>query len=462
MRKNALTGKQPLMSRMIRPERVMALGFLAMILLGTALLSLPVATVERRSAGVLNALFTATSAVCVTGLAVLDTGTVFSVFGKVVIIALIQIGGLGFMVFATLIMVALGRRISLRNRVLIRESMNATSLSGLVRLSIWFFGLALVIELLGACILGIRFIPMYGVGKGILYSLFHSVSAFCNAGFDLFGDFQSLAGFQRDPLVLLTLTALIVLGGLGFSVITECLHFSRARTRLSLHTKLVLVTSAILLVSGTALIALLEWDNPATLAGGDLNNGDKLLNALFQSVTLRTAGFASFDQANLRDSSKLLGLLYMFVGGSPASTSGGVKTTTLATLALVVISSIHGRREVNVFGKRLDIGTIRRALVIASIGAVAVLLGGVLLAVLERDSGIPLIDLIYETVSAFATVGLSSAGTPNLSAASRIVLLPMMFLGRVGPLTLAYALAAREGDDSANHVRYPEEKIMIG
>lgn len=440
----------------------MALGFLALILLGTTLLSLPVAAVGRRSIGVFNALFTATSAVCVTGLVVVDTGTAFSVFGKTVIILLIQIGGLGFMVFATLAMVALGRRISLRNRVLIRESMSATNLSGLVRLSLWFFGMALLIELLGACLLSIRFIPLFGVRTGILYSLFHSISAFCNAGFDLFGGFQSLAQFRTDPLVLLTLAGLVILGGLGFSVLTECLHFRGNARKLSLHAKLVLSVSALLLVVGAIVVMAMEWNNPGTLAADGMSAGDKVLNAFFQSVTFRTAGFASVDQLSLRNSTKLLGLVFMFIGASPASTGGGVKTTTIAALFLLVAATIRGREDVNVFGKRLSTSTVRRALTVLFIGLAMVLVCSVMLAVAERGSGASMIDLMYEVVSAFATVGISSAGTPSFTRMGQALLLPMMFLGRVGPLTLAYALAAREESRTDNRMHYPEEKIMIG
>jgi len=262
--------------RTIRPERIMALGFLCVILVGTILLGLPISTTSRHSIGVHDALFTATSAVCVTGLVVVDTGTVFSLFGKLIVLLLIQIGGLGFMIFATLVMIALGRRISLRNRMLIRESMNTTSLGGLVRLTKWFSILALLLEFGGACLLSIRFIPLYGTQTGILMSVFHAVSAFCNAGFDLFGNYASLSAFQRDPMVLLTVTTLIILGGLGFFVLTEFLQCRFHFRRFSLHTKLVLVLTGALLVLGMVLILALEWDNPETLGNPSLNFWDKL------------------------------------------------------------------------------------------------------------------------------------------------------------------------------------------
>lgn len=448
--------------RTIRPERMMALGFLCVILVGTILLSLPISTVSHHSLGFHKSLFTATSAVCVTGLVVADTGTTFSIFGKLVIMVLIQIGGLGFMIFATLVMLALGRRISLRNRVLIRESMNMTNLSGLVRLSKWFSMLALLIELGGALLLSIRFIPRFGVQKGILFSVFHAVSAFCNAGFDLFGNYESLVQFQRDPTVLLTITMLIVLGGLGFSVLTEFLHFRFHFSKYSLHTKLVLVITGILLVMGMVLIFALEWDNPQTLGDDSLSVGDRLVNALFQSTTLRTAGFATVDQAKLTDSSKLISVIFMFIGASPASTGGGVKTTTMSVLVLLIISVVRGRDRVNVFGKQLSPNTVKRALAIVFISLGIVIICTCALSISERANGKDMLDLVFEATSAFATVGLSATGTQTLNGFSQSLLIPIMYFGRVGPLTLAFALANRMENNPRNRVHYPEEKIMIG
>jgi len=448
--------------RTIRPERIMALGFLCMILVGTMLLALPISTVSHHSLGFHKSLFTATSAVCVTGLVVTDTGTTFSIFGKIVILLLIQIGGLGFMIFATLVMVALGRRISLRNRVLIRESMNMTNLSGLVRLSKWFSMLALLIELGGALLLSIRFIPRFGLEKGILYSVFHAVSAFCNAGFDLFGHYESLAQFQRDPTVLLTLTMLIVLGGLGFSVLTEFLHFRFHFNKYSLHTKLVLVITALLLGLGMVLMLALEWDNPQTLGNEALGIGDRLVNALFQSTTLRTAGFATVDQARLTDSSKLISVIFMFIGASPASTGGGVKTTTMSVVALLIVSVIRGRDSVNVFGKQLPTNTVKRALTIVVISLGIVLVCTCALSISERATGKNMLDLVFEATSAFATVGLSATGTQTLNGFSQSLLIPIMYFGRVGPLTMAFALASRMDNNPRNRMHFPEEKIMIG
>ena len=446
----------------IRPEQVLCLGFLIVILLGGLLLSLPFSSADGQSIGLLSGLFTATSCVCVTGLTIVDAGTQLSLFGQFMMLLLIQLGGLGFMAFATLIMAALGRRISLRGRMLLRDSMNQTSLSGMVRLSLVFFAIAVVIEAIGAVLLMTRLIPLYGVKRGIWYSCFTAVSAFCNAGFDLFGNWQSLVHLSGESGVLIILCGLIILGGLGFSVILECLHHRFRWRALSLHAKLVLFITGILLIMGTGLTLLLEWRNPATLGQEGLSFFDRLTNAFFQSVTLRTAGFASLDQAQLTDSSKLLGCLFMFVGASSASTGGGVKTTTAAMLLLVMWSVIRGRERITVFGRELSAGTVRRAVTIVLIGMLMVVLCTCTISMLEQSRDFELIDLLFEAVSAFSTTGLSSVNTPRLSTASHILLMPLMYLGRVGPLTLALALASRLENSAANRVRFPEEKIMIG
>ncbi len=454
--------RTPLFLRNIRPERVMALGFLLVILTGALLLTLPIAAKGHQSVGFHNALFTATSAVCVTGLIVVDTFDAYTVFGRVIIMLLIQIGGLGFMVFATLLMIALGRRISLRNRVLIRESMSANNLSGMVRLSKWFALLAILIELLGAALLSIRFIPMLGVSRGVWYSIFHAVSAFCNAGFDMLGGFKSLLPFQHDPLVLLTIAGLIILGGMGFAVLTELLRNRFHFHKLTLHTKLVVIITASLLIGGTGLILALEWGNPATLGDPALNVGDRIVNAFFQSTTLRTAGFASLNQAALTDSGKLISVILMFIGASPASTGGGVKTTTMGVVVLLVLSVVRGRDTVGCFGKQLSIATVRRAITIVIISLGIVLTCTMAMSISELGKGKSMLDLVFEATSAFATVGLSSVNTPTLNQFSQSLLIPVMFFGRVGPLTLALALASKLENNPKNRIHYPEDKIMIG
>jgi len=446
--------------RSIRPERVLVLGFFCLILIGTVLLSLPIASVTRRTIGIHEALFTATSAVCVTGLVVLDTGTAFTLFGRIIILVLIQIGGLGLMIFATLVMIALGRRISLRNRVLIRESMNTTGLSGLIRLIKWFTLMAGIIEFIGAVVLSIRFVPKYGLAKGIENSIFHSVSAFCNAGFDLFGGFRSISQFRNDSLVVMTISVLIILGGLGFFVLLEIYQNRMRFAKFSLHTKLVLVITATLLVLGFLITVSFEWDNPGTL--GEMTFSEKLMNGFFQSVTFRTAGFSTVSQAALTDSSKLIGIIFMFIGASPASTGGGVKTTTIGVLVLLTFSIVRAHDSVVVFGKQISANVFKRALTIVLISLFIVIVCACALSLSERGSDLKMIDLLFESTSAFATVGLSTVNTQMLSRFSQMFLIPVMFFGRVGPLTLAFALANKMEHNAKNRLHFPEDKPMIG
>lgn len=448
-----------LFKRPVKPERVLALGFLLLILTGGLVLSLPFCSSGDRSIGLLPAFFTAASATCVTGLSLIDAGTALSLPGQIILLCLIQVGGLGFMAFATLILSALGRRFSLQNRLLLRDSMNQTTLAGMVKLSLVFFGIAMLVEVSGAVLLSIRLIPLYGFAKGAWYSFFTAVSAFCNAGFDLFGSGNSITHLSGEPLVLLTLSMLIVLGGLGFPVIYECVHERFRWKALSLHTKLVLAATGLLLCSGTLLTLLLESGSVGAMA--HLNTADQLVNSFFQSVTLRTAGFASIDQASLTDSSKLFGILFMFVGASSASTGGGVKTTTAVMLWLVVHSVVRGRERLTVFGRDLAAETARKSMAIVCIGAAMVILSACIISVLEQGR-LDMLDVLFETTSAFSTTGLSAAGTASLSPASQGLLIALMYLGRVGPLTLAFALTKQMENRVQNRVRYPEEKIMIG
>ncbi|MEG1471205.1 MAG: potassium transporter TrkG [Clostridia bacterium] len=462
MHRRAAGEGKPLAQHSIRPERVLALGFLVLIALGGFLLSLPISANSGRSLGALRSFFTATSAVCVTGLSIVDVGRELSGFGQIVLLSLIQMGGLGFMVFATLFMVALGKRISLRNRMLIRESMNQSKLSGMVRFTLWLFLLALGIECAGALLLMTRFIPLYGVKQGLWFGVFHSVSAFCNAGFDLFGGYQSLTGFSADPMVLLTLAGLIILGGLGFTVLPECLHFRFRIRKLSLHTKLVLTMTGILLSTGTLLILALEWGNQGTLGAEGFSFWQKLSNSFFQAVTFRTAGFASLEQAALTDSSKLLGIVSMFIGASSASTGGGVKTTTFCMVVLMAAAVVRGHEQINAFGREISAEIARRAITIVIISMGVILLFTCALSIAEQASGVPMLDLLFEAASAFSTTGLSAANTPELSIPAQCLLMPLMFFGRVGPLTLAFALAGRAENRLLNRIRFPNEKIMIG
>ena len=431
-----------------RPEEWLVFGFMSIILLGSLLLALPISTKDGQSVGFFDSLFTATSAVCVTGLVAVDTGTTFSLFGQVVLLTLIQVGGLGFMVFATRVMMMLGRRISIKNRMLIRESMNGASLSNLGSVARRYLLLALGIEAVGAALLAIRFIPMYGLRRGLWFAVFHAVSAFCNAGFDLFGRFSSLTGFYTDALTLLTVSALIVLGGLGFSVILEVLLNRHGLKNLSLHTRIVLTFTMALLLAGTVFYMLVE------------NGRLDILNAFFQSVTMRTAGFNSVELSSLTDGSKVFSSLLMMIGASPASTGGGMKTTTVAVVTLLIFSVVKGENEVNAARRRISADTVRRALAVVTLFLTMVMLGTLSLSIIENGR-FSLADILFECSSAMGTVGVSAIGTPNLHPVSRAVLLPRMFLGRVGPLTLAIAVARRQGK-ARNLSKYPEEKIMIG
>ena len=332
--------------------------------------------------------------------------------------------------------------------MLIRESMNGTSLSNLGGLARRYLVLTLGIEALGAALLAIRFIPMYGARRGLWFAVFHAVSAFCNAGFDLFGRFSSLTGFAADPLVLLTVAALIVLGGLGFSVILEVLGNRQGFRSLSLHTRIVLTFTLALLLAGAVFYTLVEH--------GRLD----VLNAFFQSVTMRTAGFNSYDLSTLTDASKLFSSLLMAIGASPASTAGGMKTTTAAVAILLIISVVKGDNEVNAARRRIPADTVRRGLAVVALFLTMLTLGTLSLSIVEAGR-FSLADILFECSSAMGTVGVSAIGTPNLHPVSRAVLLPMMFLGRVGPLTLAVAVARRQGH-ARPVAKFPEEKVMIG
>lgn len=438
------------------PLPVIAIGFAGIVLLGSVLLSLPAASASGRPVPWFDALFTSTSAVCVTGLVVRDTGTAYSTFGHVVLLVLIQLGGLGFMTFATLIFRLMGHTISLRERLILQDSMNEDFVGGVVRLIQWVALSAGTVELTGALLFAIRLVPMYGWGKGLFFSLFHAVSAFCNAGFDLFGGGRSLTGFTGDVLINLTAIALVVIGGLGFGALNDMLS-KRRFSRLRLHTKLVLVSYFGLLALGFVVTLALEWSNPRTL--GPLSFGDKLLAALFQSVTLRTAGFNTIDQHGLRDCTKLISGFLMFVGAAPASTGGGVKVTTLAILVLTVRMVVRGESRLTVFGRQISRSLIQRVLAIICIAAAVAALDVCVLSIMQPDAAF--LDLYYECVSAVGTVGISAIGSANLVPLSRVLIIITMFIGRVGPLTLALLFAKRQSR-AKELINYPEERVMIG
>lgn len=439
------------------PTRLIALVFLAIIALGTVLLTLPVASRDGRSCGVVPALFTATSATCVTGLTPFDTWTQWSGFGQIVLLCLIQVGGLGFMSAASLVIFLFRRRVGMRERMVIAQAFSLPDMSGVVRLQkLVLFG-SLSIEAVGAAILTLRFLPGYGLRTALKWGIFHSVSAFCNAGFDILGSIapgSSIAPFVLDPVVSFTIMALIILGGLGFLVWQELVQKHRW-SRFGVYTKLVLITSFVLVFGGAAVFYLLEWNNPATL--GALSVGDKLLSGLFQSVTTRTAGFAGFDQAALTDGGKGFTMFLMLIGGSSGSTAGGLKTVTFVVLLLFLKTRATGRQTVNVFHRTIPSSQVLDAMTIAGIMLALALFGGIFIT---ATSPISFTDSLYEAVSALATVGLTAGATTSLALPAQILIIIYMYFGRVGVLTLS--LGFLMGNQAEERFRYANTNLLIG
>ena len=439
--------------RSFSPAQVLAFGFLALIIMGTILLSLPIATVKHGSLPVIYALFTATSAVCVTGLVVVDTGTTFTVFGQIVIMLLIQAGGLGFMTMATLIFIILGKRISLKERLVVQQALNQTDLSGTVRIVKYVLILTVVVQSIGTLILGSRFAVEYGLSRGFYYGLFHTISAFNNAGFDLIGNFRSLTPFADDVVILTVIPLLFIIGGLGFTVVID-LFYNRNWLKFSFHTKAALTITGSLLILGFLVLTFMEWNNPETLKG--LSFSDKILTSFFTGATPRTAGFNVLPTDELLNQTTLFVMVLMFIGASPASTGGGIKTTTFGVLFFTVIAVLQGKKDVSFFERRVPFELITRGVAIIFISMIAVFIVAFLLLMTENAE---FVDVLFETISAFGTVGLSRGLTPDLTNLGKILITITMFIGRLGPLTLAFALARDRGDP---RIRYPEEKILVG
>ena len=441
----------------LNPTRLIVLGFGGVILLGSILLHLPLAARDGQWTPWLTCLFTATSATCVTGLVQVDTFLHWSGFGQLVLLLLLQLGGLGFVTLLSLISMVAGQRIGLSQRLVMASALNLPSVGGVVRVVRHALCGTFVLEGLGALLLATRFVPLFGWGQGLWFSLFHSVSAFCNGGFDLMGaysgPYSSLCGFQSDPVVLLTIMTLIVAGGLGFYVWEE-LFVLRSWKGLSLYSKLVLGITGALIAFGTLLTLGVEWNNPATLGG--MSTGDKVLNALFQSVTLRTAGYCTIDQAALRDSSAAVSMLLMLIGGSSGSTAGGIKTVTAGVLLLTVWSSLRGREQVVFKGRTIPERKVLDAVTLTVTVFVLLIFGSMALSVLD---GVPMLEAGYEVASALGTVGLSMGVTPGLSAGSSLLIILYMFLGRVGILSFSIAFLIRRADSK---LRYPDAQMLIG
>jgi len=436
--------------------RLIALGFAGIILCGTLLLLLPVCQTGAVEIGFSDALFTAVSATCVTGLVVCDTFTAWSVMGQAVILVMIQIGGLGFMTIATQLYMLLNKRVSLLGRQVLSESINTTSVGGVFQLTGRIVLFTALFEGIGALLLAIRFVPQFGLMRGLWFSLFHSVSAFCNAGFDLMGirqPYSSLTAYYGDPLVVLTLSALIVLGGLGFIVWEDIRRHKTNWKRYTLHSKIVLSTTAVLLVGGTLLFILVEWN--ATSAG--MNVMERLLTGLFNAVTPRTAGMNTVDTAALSAPGTLLTIVLMFIGGSPGSTAGGIKTTTIFVLLVCVLCDAKADKTPTAFGRRLGEGALRRASTVFFCNLLLALFAAFFIGALQPE--LPFGEVIFEVFSGIGTVGMSTGVTRSLNTLSRILVMVLMYCGRLGSMSFAMAIAERR---KTAPVRLPEEQITIG
>jgi trk system potassium uptake protein TrkH len=436
------------------PLIVLIYGFAAIIAVGTILLILPISSKTGQLTSPVNALFTATSAVCVTGLVVVDTGTYWSSFGQVVLLILFQLGGLGFMTGATIVLLAVGQRIGLRERLLVAESMGTAIPGGMVRIVRRAALFTLLIEGVGAVILFSRFLAEgMSTAPALWRAVFHAVSAFNNCGMDILGGFRSLLGYQGDATVLLTMAVLIVLGGIGYIVMDDVVR-SRSFSRLSTDSKLVLVTTISLLALGTIFILLAEFSNMATL--GAFSPPQKLLVSFFQSVTPRTAGFTAIDINKMMAPSLFFTMFLMFVGGSSGSTAGGVKVNTFGILICTVLSSMRGKETPGAFGREFTARNVYRALVLVMLYLGLVTVVVLALSITEKFG---FVNLLFETFSALGTVGLSTGITPSLSVAGRLIIIAAMFVGRLGPLTFVSVLTARQ---QPIKYRYPKDIIRIG
>lgn len=446
--------------------RITAMGFLTVIFLGGVLLYLPVS--NTRPIAFVDALFTSVSAVCVTGLVTIVPAAQFTLFGKMVLLLLIQIGGLGVVACAAVFFILLRRRITLKEKMVLQESYSTERLGGIVGMVKKVIAGTLLAEGGGAVLYAFQFVPEYGIVRGIWYSVFHAVSAFCNAGIDILGD-KSLSDYAVNPIINIVTMLLIILSGIGFTVWFDVLENGKKAIRrevprhrwfrgLRLHSKLALIMTVILIVSGAVFVFCAEYHNPQTLGG--MNTGQKFLAAMFQSVTTRTAGFATVSQGALHEESKLFCAVLMFIGGSPGGTAGGVKTTTIVMLFLACVTFVRGGNDTECMGRKISAANFRTGFCVVMVAFTVFIAGTITILIIEPDS-ILLADVIYETASAIGTVGLTADLTPHLSRASQIILMIMMYIGRLGPLSLVLIFAGK------THLRdrvrrLPQEKIMVG
>ncbi|MEG0770714.1 MAG: TrkH family potassium uptake protein [Clostridia bacterium] len=445
----------------LSPAQVILFGFIGVILVGAMLLMLPISSRTGDVTSPLTAFFTATSATCVTGLIVVDTFTHWSGFGQVIILLLIQIGGLGIMTIASLLSFFLRRNISFKERMLMSQSLSLLDMAGVVRITKHAIIATLTIEAAGALILSARFIKDFGILGGIAKGIFHSVSAFCNAGFDLMGQIEPFIGitpYVSDITVTVTIGLLIIIGGLGFFVWEDIYRMLTKKTKLTLYTKLVLVMTGALVVVGAILIFIFEHNNPATLGG--LDTKGQVLGSFFQSVTPRTAGYNTISQAGMTSDSKFITVLLMFIGGSSGSTAGGIKTVTFGLLIIAIWQVSKGRRQIVIRGKSISNENILRATAIAGIALFLTVSAAMIISIAEGGA-VSFSEAIFETFSAFGTVGLTLGITPELSVISKLVLATLMIMGRVGILTVTYSIVLKF-DKTQNKINYPEGKVLIG
>ncbi len=437
----------------ITPVQALLIGFFIVIIMGTLLLMLPISVKGDKPLSFLDAMFTATSASCVTGLTVADTGSFFSSFGQVVILFLIQLGGLGFMTIAAYAITLFGKNLSLTERMTVAEGLGESSSAFAVRIAKTATTITFISEGIGAILLSIRFIPAYGVGNGIFYSIFHSISAFCNAGFDVFGYGDSLVRFQSDAFINIVLIALIITGGLGFMVIADLNPFKK-KLRLKVQTKVVLIATAIFIFVPALLFLIFEYNNPETM--GNMAFPQKMLSSIFQSVTCRTAGFDAIGQANLTEQSKLLSSALMITGGAPSGTAGGIKITTVSILILTAITYIKGRKDTVIFKRRISHDATKRALSVFVFALSLAFIAAMVIMCVESSS---LADAMFETVSALGTTGLSVGISSQAEAISKITLILLMYIGRVGILSFTVGLV--KSDDGGRYINYPYEDLMV-
>lgn len=434
------------------PGRFIIISYLLIILVGAFLLTLPFSSRNNSWTNPIDAFFTASSATCVTGLVVLDTGTHYSIIGQIIILLLIQIGGLSYMTIFTFLSLLLGRKIPLLDRIILKESISFFSIGGIIKLARRIFYIVLIFEGTGALILSIVFLRDFGFPKSLFYGLFHSISAFCNSGFDLIGGFRSFTPYRGNIILVITVILLIVFGGIGFGVISELIDFPKSK-KISTHAKLVLLTTIILIILGAVLFYLFEISNPRTLKF--YSTKERILSSIFHAITPRTAGFSTVNIGYLNLPTLLLTIFLMFVGASPGGTGGGIKTTTFALILLNIRSWIKGREGVTIFGRCVETISIKKSYLVFTTAIFLISLSTFLLSITEKFG---LISIFFEVVSAFGTVGLSTGITPELSIIGKFVIIFTMFTGRVGILSFLTSVIVRK----SQRVYLPEDKVMIG